>query len=181
MTDPRISLFTAETDKVMTYLQSEFSKLQTGRANASLIEHVPVEAYGQVQPLKAVAGISIQDAKTIVVQPWDRAVIQNVDKALQKAELGTSPVNDGTVIRIILPPMTQERRTSLVKIVQQLSEEARISIRQQRQKIHDDIKTNEKDEDVRYSLLEKLDAAVKSANEQIEELKLKKEKEVMTV
>lgn len=181
MTDPRITLFTAETEKVMTYLQSEFSKLQTGRANASLIEHISVEAYGQVQPLKAVAGISIQDAKTIVVQPWDRSVMQNVDKALQKADLGSSPVNDGTVIRIILPPMTQERRTALTKIVQQLSEEARISIRQQRQKIHDDIKTNEKDEDVRYSLLEKLEAAVKSANEQIEELKQKKEKEVMTV
>jgi len=181
MADARIASFQQEMSKVLAYLQSEFAKLQTGRANASLVEHVPVEAYSQLQPLKGVAGISVQDARTIVVQPWDKSVIKNVEIALQKADLGTSPVNDGVVIRIILPPMTQERRSSLTKVVHTLAEEARISVRQQRQKAHDDIKAVEKDEDQRYTLLEQVDKEVKSANEKIDDLKMKKEKEVMTV
>lgn len=176
-----IAVFEAEAEKVLDYLHKEFSKLQTGRANASLIEHVEVEAYGQKQPLKAVAGITIEDAKTILVQPWDKSIFQDVDKALQEAELGTSPSNDGVVIRIVLPPMTEERREQMKKIVHQLAEEARISIRQQRQTLHSRIKEEEKDEDVRETLLEKLENAVKSANEIIEDSMKKKEEEVMTV
>lgn len=181
MSDPRVIAFHQEVDKVLQYLQAEFGKLQTGRANASLVEHVPVEAYGQIQPLKAVAGISIQDAKTIVVQPWDKTIGKPIEMALSKADLGATPMFDGVVIRISLPSMTQERRLSLTKIVHQLAEEARISIRQQRQHAHDRIKTAEKDEDVRYTLLEEIDKSVKSGNDKVDELRAKKEKEVMTV
>jgi ribosome recycling factor len=181
MADVRIETFNAEVEKVLTYLHSEFAKLQTGRANAALVENVVVDAYGQNQPLKAIAGVSVQDAKTIVVQPWDAATLGAVETALTKADLGVSPVNDGSVIRLNLPPMTQERREQLVKIVHQLSEEGRISVRQQRQTAHDDIKDNEKDEDVRYTLLEELEKAVKTANEKIDESKKLKEEEVMTV
>ena len=80
MSDIRISAFTADVEKLLQYLQVEFSKLQTGRANASLVEHIDVDAYGQRQPMKAVAGISISDAKTIVIQPWDRGLLQDVDR-----------------------------------------------------------------------------------------------------
>jgi len=180
MADARIELLHSESEKVLHYLHTEFSKLQTGRANATLIEHVNVEAYGQSQPLKAVANISVQDAKTIVVQPWDKSTMQAVETALTKADLGTSPVNDGTVIRLTLPPMTEERRQQLVKVVSQLSEEARISVRQQRDRLREEIK-EEKDEDLRYGLLEELDKATQKANEKIEESKKKKEEEVMKV
>ena len=179
--DSRIETFNNEAEKVMTYLHGEFEKLQTGRANAALVENVSVEAYGQNQPLKAVAGVSVQDAKTIVVQPWDAGTLQAVETALTKADLGINPVNDGSVIRLNLPPMTQERREQLVKLVHQLAEEGRISVRQQRQSAHDDIKDNEKDEDVRYTLLEELEKAVKAANEKIDTSKKEKEEEVMTV
>jgi ribosome recycling factor len=179
--DSRIETFNNEAEKVMTYLHGEFAKLQTGRANAALVENVSVEAYGQNQPLKAVAGVSVQDAKTIVVQPWDAGTLQAVETALTKADLGINPVNDGSVIRLNLPPMTQERREQLVKLVHQLAEEGRISVRQQRQSAHDDIKDNEKDEDVRYTLLEELEKAVKAANEKIDTSKKEKEEEVMTV
>lgn len=181
MDDPRIAAFQQEVEKVLQYLLAEFSKLQTGRANASLVEHVMVEAYGQLQPLKAVAGISVQDAKTIVIQPWDKSIGQEIEKAISKADLGMSPVNDGIVIRITLPSMNEERRTSLVKVVDQLAEEARISIRQQRQHAHDHIKTAETDEDRKFTLLEEIDKKVKGANDKVEELRAKKEKEVMTV
>lgn len=181
MPDVRIESFKKEVEKVLQYLHAEFSKLQTGRASAALIESVKVEAYGQTQDLKAVAGISIQDAKTIVVQPWDKTTMQAIETALNKADVGASPVNDGSVIRLNLPPMTEERRIQLTKVVHQLGEEARISIRQQRGAVHDDIKTNEKDEDVKFTLLDELEKAVKGANEQVEESVKAKEKEVMTV
>lgn len=181
MADQRITTFTQELQKVLQHLHGEFAKLQTGRASAALVESVPVDAYGQVQPLKAVAGISIQDAKTIVVQPWDKSIMQAVEIALNKADLGASAANDGIVIRIVLPKMTEERRQQLTKVVSKLGEEARISVRQQRQKIHEEIKTTEKDEDVRYTLLEASDKAAKDANDKIEEGVSKKEQEVMTI
>jgi ribosome recycling factor len=180
MADTRIETFNAELEKVLSYLHTEFAKLQTGRANAALVENVTVDAYGQNQPLKAIAGISVQDAKTIVVQPWDAGVMQAVETALTKADLGVSPVNDGSVIRLTLPPMTEERRLQLTKVVSQLAEEARVSIRQQRDKLREDIK-EEKDEDVRYTLLENLDKATSTGNDKIESSKKQKEEEVMTV
>ncbi|PIR53147.1 ribosome recycling factor [Candidatus Peregrinibacteria bacterium CG10_big_fil_rev_8_21_14_0_10_49_10] len=179
--DARIEQFQAQMNTVLDHLHKEYSRLQTGRANAALVEHVMVEAYGQKQELRAVAGISIDDARTIVVQPWDKSIMKEVESALNKIDLGTSPVNDGSVIRINLPPMTEERRKEMVKIVHQMAEEARISIRQQRQDVHDGIKTVEKDEDRKYTLLEELEDAVAKANEKVEATRKAKEEEVMTV
>lgn len=181
MADARIDTFNQEGEKVLTFLHGEYAKLQTGRANAALVESVIVDAYGQKQPLKGVAGISVQDAKTIIIQPWDNSVMQNIEAALTAADMGASPVNDGTVIRISLPPMTEERRMQLKKIVHSLAEEARISIRQQRQQAHDKIKDEEKDEDLKFTLLDQLEKAVKVFNEKIEESKKAKDEEVMTV
>lgn len=179
--DSRITTFNQEVEKVLHHLHTEYSKLQTGRASSALVDHAVVEAYGQKQPLREVAGISVTDARTIVIQPWDKSIMGNVEKAITILDIGTSPVNDGTVIRINLPPMTEDRRKDMVKIVHQIAEESRISIRQQRQTAHDGIKDEEKDEDLRYSLLEQLDKAVKAANEKVEESMDKKEEEVMTV
>jgi ribosome recycling factor len=180
MTDPRLTIFQIEADKVMQHLKQEFSKLQTGRANAALVEHIEVEAYGQRQALRNVAGITVADARTINIQPWDRSVMHNVEKALQLANLGASPVNDGVLIRLNLPPMTEERRSQLKKIVSQLSEETRIALRKHRQTVHDEIK-QEKDEDMKETLMENLQKAVDAANEAVAELAKKKEEEVMKV
>lgn len=181
MSDVRIESFKQEVEKVFTFLHNEYSRLQTGRANAALVESVNVDAYGQSQPLKGVAGVSVQDARTIVVQPWDASIMGAIESALTAADLGVSPVNDGTVIRLNLPPMTEERRTQLTKVVHSLAEDARISVRQLRQHAHDSIKDEEKDEDLRYTLLDELEKAVKVANEKIEVSKKEKDEEVMTV
>ena len=180
MTDPRIAAFQKEAEKVFQFLQTEFGKLQTGRANASLVEHIDVEAYGQRATLKSVAGISIQDARSIVIQPWDKSVLQSIEKAIQQSGIGVNPVNDGVVIRLNLPPMTEERREQLKKVVHKLAEEARISIRQHRQKVHDELKA-EKEEDVKKTLGDFLQREVDKLNEQIDELRKKKEEEIMKV
>lgn len=167
-------------EKVLQHLKGEFSKLQTGRANAALVEHVEVDAYGVRQQLRSIAGITVSDARTIVIQPWDRSVLQNIEKAITQIDLGSSPVNDGIVIRIILPPMTEERRSHLKKIVSTLAEEAKISVRKHRQEALDKIKV-EKDEDVKETLQEALQKAVDEANAKISDAAKKKEEEVMKV
>lgn len=181
MPSPRVAAFAAEADKVLKFLLVEFSKLQTGRASAALVDHLEVEAYGHRNPLKTVAGITVQDARTIVVQPWDRSILSSVEKALQLANLGTSPVNDGQVLRINLPPMTEERRRDLTKVVATLAEDAKISLRQHRQATLEKIKAEEKDEDARFTQHDEIQKITDKANLQIEELRKKKEQEVMTI
>jgi ribosome recycling factor len=180
MNDPRVATFVAEAEKALAHLKGEYSKLQTGRANPSLVEHVEIDAYGQRQQLRSLAGITVPEARTIVIQPWDRAILQAIEKALQQENLGTNPVNDGMVIRINLPSMNTERRTQLVKILHQLAEEARIAVRKHRQDNHDAIK-QEKDEDLRETLLEYLQKAVDDANAKIADLAKKKEEEIMKI
>ena len=131
--------------------------------------------------MKQLGAISLPEPKKIVIQPWDREILSQVEAALNELDLGTSPVNDGVVIRINLPPMTEDRRKEMTKVVQKLAEEARISIRQQRQAVHDKLKAEENDEDQRYTLLEQLEKGVKEANEKIDESRKKKEGEIMTV
>lgn len=179
MQDSRIATFRADAERVLTTLKAEFSKLQTGRANPGLVEHILIDAYGQKQDLRSLAGISV-DQRSIVVSPWDRSILAAVEKAIVQADLGASPVNDGVVIRITLPPMTEERRRHLQKVVSQLAEEARVAIRKHRQVAHDAIKP-EKDEDVKETLNQELQKAVDEINGKIGELAKKKEEEVMKV
>jgi len=179
MIDTRIAGFRAEADKVVTHLKAEYSKLQTGRANAALVEHIMVDAYGQKQDLRSLCGISV-DQRSIVIQPWDRSILGAVEKALQIADLGASPVNDGVAIRITLPPMTEERRKHQQKVVHQLAEESRVSLRKHRQVAHDAIKP-ERDEDVKETLNEELQKGVDECNGRIGEVAKKKEEEVMKV
>lgn len=179
MQDSRIVTFRADAERVLITLKAEFSKLQTGRANPSLVEHILIDAYGQKQDLRSLAGISV-DQRSMVVSPWDRSILAAVEKAIAQADLGASPINDGVVIRITLPPMTEERRKHLQKIVSQLAEEARVAIRKHRQVAHDAIKP-EKDEDVRETLNEELQKGVDEFNGRVAELAKKKEEEVMKV
>ncbi|MDB4978079.1 MAG: ribosome recycling factor [Candidatus Peribacteria bacterium] len=180
MSDPRIVAFHAANEKILSHLHTEFSKLQTGRANAAQVETVMVDAYGQRQELRAVAGISIPESRSILIQPWDKSIMGAVEKALQQSNLGANPVNDGVAIRINFPPMNEERRMQLVKVVSRMAEDSRIAVRQARQEAHDSIK-QEKDEDLKETLLDYLQKAVDEANAKIAESSLKKEEEIMKV
>ncbi len=180
MTNPTLINFFDQSKKVLEHLHGEFSKLQTGRASAALVEHIMVESYGQRMEIRTMSSISIQDASSIVIQPWDKSALGSIEKAIQLANIGANPVNDGVVIRITLPPMTQERRTQLTKIVSQLAEECKIKIRQLRQEAHELVKEND-DEDERERDQKELQKLVDDANKKIEESAEKKSKEVMSV
>lgn len=177
---PALTSFDQSSKKTLDHLHAEFSKLQTGRANASLIEHVTVEAYGQRMELKAVASISVQDARSIVIQPWDKSVLGDVEKSLKIANIGVNPVNDGIVIRLNFPSMTEERRTQITKLVHQLAEAAKIKIRQERQAANDAAKEIA-EEDEKERVQKELQHMVDSANKSIDDSAKKKEQEVMTV
>ncbi|MBT3835072.1 ribosome recycling factor [Candidatus Peribacteria bacterium] len=177
-----INLFKKGMQKTTEHLKMEYAKLQTGRASASLVEGIMIDAYGQKQPLKGVAGISIQDARTIVIQPWDKGVMQQIESAIRDANIGVNPVNDGVVIRLNLPPMTEERRLQIVKIVKELAEEARISVRQQRQEFHSNSKRDEsRSEDEHRDFETALQKEVDKANKELEEISKSKEEDIMQV
>src|SRR3989339_635503 len=164
-----------EFELAISHFKTELSKLQIGRASAYLVE----------QPLKAIANISVLDGQTLQVQPWDKKNLANIEKALRKAEINLNPINDGNILRIMIPPLTEERRKDLSKSINKMAEEAKISIRNIRQSAHTGFKELEKNkeasEDEKRIAEKKLQEKVDLYNKQIEELSEKKIEEVMKV
>jgi ribosome recycling factor len=134
--------------KAVAALKEEMKRLRTGRANAGLLEHVMVEYYGSNVPVKQTANITVEDARTIVVTPWDKKMVAAVEKAIINAGLGLNPVTAGSVIRVPLPPMTEERRKDLVKVVRHEAETGRVSVRNVRREALADLKELLKDKDI---------------------------------
>lgn len=172
-------------DKSIDHLRSEISSLRTGRATPALVEDIMVESYGTKQSLKSVASISVQDAKTIVVDPWDKSLIKAVDLAITNSRLGINPVNDGKIIRLPLPDLTQERRQELIKVLHDKLELARISIRKIREEVREEIEQSFKDkeigEDEKYKMQDELEKMVKEYNDKIKDIGEEKEKEIITI
>jgi len=184
-TTPFLNTAKDEFNKAMSHLKDEYAKLQIGRASSVLIEDVKVEAYGTTQPIKALANISVPDPKTIQIQPWDKGTLNQIDVAIQNAGLNLTPVNDGNVVRINIPPLTEERRADLTKLVHKLAEDCRISIRNARQTAHEAFKKLETDKEISeddFHLSNKhLQEEVDKSNKEVEELAKAKEQDIMTV
>jgi len=171
--------------KIMDHLKGEFSQLQIGRASSALVEHIEVEVYGSRQPLKAVANISVPDAKTVQIQPWDRSTLQSIEKAIQVSGLGINPSNDGVVIRLSIPPMTEERRRDLTKLVSKIAEESKISVRNARHEAMEELRSGEKSGELTEDQLKvsekKLQERIDSMNKDIENLTRNKETDILTI
>jgi len=135
-------------NKALESLDREFAKLRTGRASTSLVEDLSVEYYGTPTPLQQIASVSVPDSRTIAIQPWDRNAFSAVEKAIQKSDLGLNPVNDGKIIRIGIPPLTEERRKDLAKIAKRYTEEARVAVRNVRRDANEALKKKAKDKDI---------------------------------
>lgn len=174
-----------EFDKAIDYFKQDISSLRTGRATPAIVEDIPVEAYGSRQPLKAVASISVADAKTLNIDPWDKGLMQAVETALRNSPLGISPVNDGKLIRLPLPELTAERRADLIKVLHQKSEAARIALRKIREEARGEVEmlAEEKSigEDEKFKLFDEIEKMIKDYNEKVKMIGEDKEKEINTI
>ncbi len=185
MIDAIINEHKTEFEKVLDHYLHELGGIRTGRANPALLNTVLVESYGSKMPLEHVASITVQDAKTLVISPWDKSQMQSIEKAIQAANLGFNPSSDGNVVRIILPALNEERRKEMVKLVGQTAEKARIGIRNVRESIIKAMKKAETDGKISKDDLvhgqKKLQESIDSYNEEVKKHAEAKEKDIMTV
>jgi ribosome recycling factor len=164
-------------------LNREFAGVRTGRANAALLEGLRVDAYNTPMPVNQLASVSVPDARTLVIQPWDQSLLPKIERAIQKSDLGLTPANDGKVVRLSIPPLNEERRKQLARVVGKLAEEARVAVRNIRREAKDktralakDKKISEDDEKRSETELQKLtDRFV----QKVDELLKKKEQEIL--
>ena len=166
---------------VLDHLQVELSALRTGRASPALVENIMVDAYGSPMEMKGVASINVQDAKTIVIQPWDKSLLQAIEKAIREADIGVNPAVDGSQVRINLPQMTEETRKKLVKTMKEKCEEARVGLRKVREEAREEVKRMELGEDEKFKILDELDKVTKDFTALVDDTAEKKEDEIMTV
>jgi ribosome recycling factor len=179
--DEIISNSKIEMDKAIESLLTRFKTVRAGRANPSSLDGVQVEYYGVMTPLKAVATITVPEARLLVIKPYDKHALADIEKAIIAANLGYNPSNDGETIRIVIPQLTEERREELVKQVKKLAEEEKIAIRNIRKNAMDDIKEEAENEDEQDRLEKQLQDQVNEYNKKIEEELKKKEEELRTV
>jgi len=167
-------------------LAREFGGVRTGRADTALLDAVRVEAYGgQVMPLNQLASISVPDPKTLVIQPWDASQISAIEKAILKSDLGLTPANDGKLVRLILPSLTEERRKQLAKTVGKFAEDARVSIRNVRREANDKLKAMAKDKKVSQDEEKRGHDQIQKTTDRftgkVDELTKKKEQEILSI
>ena len=171
--------------KSLAAMEEEFDTIRTGRASAALFEKIKVEYYGNPTPLNQVASISIPESRLVVIQPWDKGLLNEIEKAIQKSELSLNPSNDGKVIRINIPPLTEERRKEYVKVAKNMAEQARVAVRNIRRDANDELKKQQKSGDISEDdakrgedEIQKLtDSHVEKINTALEE----KEKEILEI
>ena len=172
-------------DKALEHLKTEFSKMRVGRASAAMVEGVRVEVYGSMMGLKEVAAIGVPDAKSITIQPWDKGVFNDIEKAILAANLGLTPINDGKMIRINLPPMTEERRKDFVKQMKTEGEHAKVTIRNIRRDAMDALKKDKDGGKLSEDGLKKAQDDVQKLTDQmtqeVDKIVDQKSKEVMTL
>ena len=145
MTDQIFADARARMERAVDAMRREFAKIRTGKATVSLLDGVKVDAYGSTVPLRQVANISVPEARLLVVQPWDKKIIGDVEKAIRSADLGLNPSNNGTLIRVPIPPLTEERRKEMVRYVHKLAEEGRVAIRNVRRDVNEILRQRQKD------------------------------------
>lgn len=177
--------FDEENAKTFENYKTELQGIRAGRANPHILDKVEVEYYGTMTPLNQMANVTIAEARVLVVSVWDKSALKNVEKAILAANVGITPNNDGTVIRLVFPEVTEERRRALVKDIKQGAEETKIVLRNHRRDINEELKKLKKDstitEDDLTNFLEEVDKRLAKEIEKVDETAKKKEYEVMSV
>ena len=172
-------------DKTVSVLQGEFSTIRAGRANPHILDKVQVEAYGGMSPIQQLGNVSAADARCLVVSPWDKSLLKNIEKAILASNIGINPTNDGNVIRLVFPELTEERRKELVKQVKKMGEESKVAARNIRREAMDGIKKlktgKEISEDEAANLEQDVEKNVQKCIESVDKVVAAKEKELLTV
>ena len=171
-------------EKAITHLEAELSKIRAGKANPAMLEGVKVDYYGTLTPLSQVANVNTQDARSLVVQPWEKSMLTPIEKAIQAANLGLNPQNDGVMIRILVPPLTEERRKELVKKAKAEAEDAKVGLRSARKEAIDEIKKLQKaglPEDEAKGAETKIQQMTDNYTSKCDKHLENKEKEILTV
>ncbi len=185
MTEEDLHSVDARMSRAAEAMARNFTTIRTGRASTGLVERLQVEYYGTLTALNQLASLSVPEAHTIVIQPWDRGVLGAIEKAIQKSDLGLTPNSDGTVIRLNIPQLTEERRRDLAKQVHKRVEEARVEIRNHRRDAADDLRKREKDgaigSDEARRELEHIQALTDRWTDEVDRLGKAKEQEIMEV
>ena len=185
MTNPLMAEAEERMKKILESTRRELAGIRTGKASPALLDVVRVDAYGQPTPLQQVGTVTAPEPRLLVVQPWDKSLIKAVSRAIQLADLGLNPTDDGTVVRVPIPALTEERRRDLVKVVAKLTEEGRVHVRQVRHDVNKEIKVQEHDHRISEDDAKRLVAEVQKLTDrtiaQIDELLKKKTAEVMEV
>jgi ribosome recycling factor len=171
--------------ETIEHFKSEIEKFRTGRATPALVDYLVVDYYGTKTPMKQIASINVPEPRSLMIQPWDRGALSAIETAIRTANIGLNPTNDGVVVRIALPPLTEDRRKELVKSLNHKAEEARIAVRNIREDAWKEIQSLEKEgligEDDKFKAKEELQEVVELNNKKIEEMRKKKEEDMMTV
>jgi ribosome recycling factor len=173
--------------KALEALRKEFTTLRTGRASLGMLDNIMVDYYGTPTALNQVSNMAVPDPRQITIQPWEAKMLGEIEKAILKSDVGLTPSNDGKIIRLSIPPLTEERRHQIVKHAKKLAEDARVATRNIRRDVNDDIKKKSKDKDVHVSedeikkLQDEIQKTTDSYIHKIDELLAHKEKEIMTV
>lgn len=171
--------------KAIDFFKGDIANLRTGRASPAMLDDVQAEAYGVSTPLNGLASITVPDGKSLVISPWDKNIVKDIEKAVVDADLGFSIVNEGDKLRLSIPPMTEENRRDLVKKINEKQEAARITIRKAREDIKYAIEqaeaSKEISEDDKFRFIKELDEEVRKKNDELKDIRDKKEKEIMTI
>lgn len=175
----------ARMDKSIESLQGELKKIRTGRAQVSMLDTIRVNYYGQVTPLSQVAAISCPDAKSFLIAPWEGSILKEIEQSIVKSELGMAPINDGKVIRLKVPDLTEERRKDLVKQTKKIIEDARIAVRMARRDANEEVKKALKDKAASEDEAKKLETEVQKMTDEyikkVDAISDEKEKSIMTI
>jgi len=172
-------------EKTVATLRRELATLRAGRATPALLDKITVEYYGSATPVSQLANISVPEPRLLVIQPWDKKTMAEIERAILKSDLGLTPNNDGSVIRLAIPQLTEERRRELVKVVKKKSEETRVAVRNIRRDVNEELKKSEKNGELTEDELRKLQESMQKLTdkyiEEIEKVLVTKEKEIMEV
>jgi len=183
--DEEINRLRAESDRTVEAIRNELAHIRTGRATTQLLDGIRVDYYGSAVPLQQVATVNVPEPRLITVQPWEKNLLGEITKAIQKSELGLNPASDGNVIRLPIPPLTEERRKDLVKLVKKIGEEGKVSLRNHRREANEALKKSEKARTITEDQMHKGSDRVQKLTDEyikkIDELLAKKEAEIMEV